>query len=590
MEPQVRAVYRIGDAEVDPVGGCIRRDGKELYLRPKSLGVLLLLIERRDEVVSKQHLMSAVWGDVAVAEDVLVGCIMEIRKTLGDHARHPRFLRTVPKVGYRLVREAQDTPAHPPGRRFLLPAAMGTAALGLAILLGAAASRLHSPVASAGGEVAWWRLDEAGGATIGDSSGNGNSGRLAGGVRWTAGILGSALRFDGVSGQVQGITPGRALPRGSAPRTLAAWIRTASSNGDRTAIFQYGTAAPLAGVSATLGLDELGRPVFQTSPWITDVAGVTRLDDDAWHHLAAVYEGPETGTGRLFVDGVEEGSARLPRRPETGDVSPWSMGAFLGNGTHFRGAIDDARVFNRALRGAEIQALYGCSLGQPGLALPVAGAHYLLPVFSGNIRIERSALIRNAGTGYAGVQFARSDGRCAVATLRGENVGQDLDMKMDILVPTDTAGNVSEAGPYFRSRAAAPGDGIVGGTSSGYWVQLHSNGVVRVKRLNPHAIVAFAAARPGFDPAVFHHLEISARGRELTVRLDGDLLSFDQAGQAVTTVEIPSVWEGPPAVGHNDGAAGMAFGSELLNSQIGGQQVKNLMVSVLRPGVAPNFP
>ena len=582
MEPQVRAVYRIGDAEVDPVGGCIRRDGKELYLRPKAQRVLLMLIEHRDEVVSKQDLMSAVWGDVAVAEDVLVGCIMEIRKTLGDHARRARFLRTVPKVGYRLVGSAQES-AHPPGRRFLLPAAMGTAALGLVILLGAATSRMGSPAPPSGGEVAWWRLDEAGGATIGDSSGNGNSGRLAGGVQWTAGKLGAALGFDGVSGQVVGTTPGRGLPRGSAPRTLAAWIRTASSNGDRTAIFQYGTALPRAGVSATLGLDELGRPEFQNSPWTPDVLGVSRLDDDAWHHLAAVYEGSETGTRRLFVDGVEEGSAKLRRRPDTGDASPWSMGAFLGNGTHFRGAIDDVRVFNRALRGAEIQALYGCSLGQPGLVLPVAGRHYLLPVFSGNIRIEPYSAIRNAGTGYAGVQFARSDGRCAVATLRGENVGQDLDMNMDILVPTDAAGNVSEAGPYFRSRAAAPGDGIVGGTSSGYWVQLHSNGVVRVKRLNPHAVVAFAAARAGFDPAAFHHLEISARGRELRVRLDGDLVSFDQAGQAVTAVGIPPVWEGPPAVGHNDGAAGIAFGSELLNSQIGGQQVKNLTV-LLRPG------
>jgi len=577
MEPQVRPIYRIGDAEVDPVGGCIRRDGKELYLRPKAIRVLLFLIEHRDAVVSKQDLMSAVWGDVAVADDVLVGCIGEIRKTLGDHAHRPRFLRTVSKVGYRLVHEAEDHPvlSRPSQRRLVPRAAMGIAALGLLILMGIAASRLRSPGAPAGGEVAWWRLDEAGGTTIGDSSGNGNSGRLSGGVRWTAGKMGSALRFDGVSGEVRGTTAGRGLPRGSAPRTLAAWIRTASSNGDRTAIFQYGPATPRPDASAILGLDELGRAVFQTSPWTRDTLGVSRLDDDAWHYVAVVYEGPESGASSMFVDGIEEGSAKLMRRLETGEAAPWSIGGLLGSSAHFRGAIDDVRVFNRALRGAEIQALYGCS--------SAAGAEYLLPVFAGSIRIEGASLIRNAGTGYAGVQFARSDGRCAMATLRGENVGQDLDMKMDILVPTDAAGNVSEAGPYFRSRAAAPGDGIVGGTSSGYWVQLQANGLVRIKRLNPHAVVAFAAARPGFDAAVFHHLEISARGRELRVWLDGDLLSFDQAGQAVTAVAIPPVWEGPPAVGHNDGAAGIAFGSELLSSRIGGQQVKNLTISVVRP-------
>jgi len=567
MEPQVRPVYRIGDAEVDPVGGCIRRDGKESYLRPKAQGVLLFLIEHRDEVVAKQDLISAVWGEVAVADDALVGCIVEIRKTLGDRAHSPRFLRTVPKIGYRLVRAEQDSA--PPRRRWAVPTAMGIAALGLVILLGAAVSRLRSPAARSDGEVAWWRLDEASGTSIGDSSGNGNSGRLAGGVQRTTGKLGSALRFDGVSGQVQGTTPGRGLPRGGAPRTLAAWIRTGSTNGDRTVIFQYGPASPRAGASTILGLNELARPVFHTSPWTTEISGASRLDDDAWHYLTAVYEGSGTGMGRLFVDGVEEGSARLPRLPETPGASPWSMGGFLGNYTHFRGAIDDVRVFNRALQLAEIQGLYGCS----------SGGRYLLPVFPGNIRIEPSSLIRNAGTGYAGVQLARSDGRCAVTTLRGENVGQNLNMQMDLLVPTDSAGDVSEAGPYFRSRAAAPGDGIIGGTSAGYWVQLHSNGMVRIKRLNPHAVVAFSSARPGFDPAVFHHLEISVRGRGLSVWLDSDRLSFDQAGETVTTIELPPLWDRPPAVGHNDGAAGIAFGSELLSSRIGGQQVKNLTIT-----------
>ena len=285
MEPQVRPVYRIGDTEVDPVGGCIRRDGKELYLRPKSLWVLMSLIEHRDEVVSKQDLISGVWGDVAVADDALVGCIMEIRKTLGEHARHPRFLRTLSKVGYRLVRE-ENSGSHPVGtspvpcqslrRRFLLPVAIGLAVAGLVFLLFAASSLRHSSAAPAGGEVAWWRLDEASGTTVGDSSGNGDSGRLGGGVQWTDGKLGSALRFDGVSGLVEGISSGRGLPRGSAPRTLTAWIRTASSNGDRTSIFKYGTTAPQHGVNAALGLDELGRPVFQTSPWIHDVFGVSR--------------------------------------------------------------------------------------------------------------------------------------------------------------------------------------------------------------------------------------------------------------------------------------------------------------------------
>lgn len=573
MEPQVRPVYRIGDAEVDPVGGCIRRDGKELYLRPKALAVLLHLIEHRDEVVSKRGLMAAIWGDVAVADDALVGCIVEIRKTLGDNARHASFLRTVPKIGYRLLREAAIPPTLRTGRRVWQQATIGIVAVLLALLLAGAATRIHWHGAPSRREVAWWRLDEASGNSARDSSGNGNSGRFAGEVQRTPGKMGAARRFDGVSGKVQGVAASRGLPHGNAPRTVAAWVRTASSNGDRTPVFQYGPTTLKPGGGTILGLDELARPMFQTSPWTVDLVGTSHLDDDRWHYLTAVYEGIGTGMGRLYVDGVEEGSTKLPRLLDSNEDLLWSIGAAAGNSTHFRGAIGDVRVFSRALHANEIQALYGCS----------SGARYLLPVFSGSVRVEPPSLIRNTGTGYAGVQFARSDGRCAVDTLRGEGVGQNLDMQMDLLVPTDAGGNVSEAGPYFRSRAAAPGDGIIGGTSAGYWVQLQSNGMVRIKRLNPHSVVAFAAARPDFDPAVFHHLEIQARGSELTVLLDRQRLTFDQAGQIVDTVAIPPAWEGPPATGHNDHTAGVAFGSELLNSRIGGQQLKNLTIDVLKP-------
>jgi hypothetical protein len=49
----------------------------------------------------------------------------------------------------------------------------------------------------------------------------------------------------------------------------------------------------------------------------------------------------------------------------------------------------------------------------------------------------------------------------------GATQAQDLYIRVDLLVPASAAG-VVQAGPYFRSRAASPGDGIIGGSSAGY--------------------------------------------------------------------------------------------------------------------------
>lgn len=149
-------------------------------------------------------------------------------------------------------------------------------------------------------------------------------------------------------------------------------------------------------------------------------------------------------------------------------------------------------------------------------------------------------------------------------------------MSMDLLVPTDSAGHVSSAGPYFRSRRAAGGDGIIGGTSAGYWVQLNSTGMVKVKCLNPWDTIAFTPALDDFDSTQFHRLEVEARGEGLRVWLDSKLLEFEHGRERGTLVPIPATWERRPAIGRNDGTAGILFGAETNREKIGGQQAKNL--------------
>ncbi len=222
-----------------------------------------------------------------------------------------------------------------------------------------------------------------------------------------------------------------------------------------------------------------------------------------------------------------------------------------------------------------------CSPAPADNAFGGGGRHGYLPLFilrgrPAGARLVSGAL-ENPGMNYAGVQFSGDEQPCFGG--EGENIGQDANIRVDLLVPGDNAGNITQAGPYFRTRSATPGSSILGGMSAGYWVQLHSTGQIKLKLLNPEATVAATRTPAAFDNTVMHRLEVSLRRDRLWVALDGVLQVFDQDDTRLISVPIPAVWDRLPAVGVNEGAAGIAFGAEDNPDQIGGQRADNLVVT-----------
>src|SRR5262249_12376841 len=72
-------------------------------LRPKTFAFLQYLAERPGELVTKRALLDAVWPGVAVTEDVLRLSARELRAALGDQVTAPRYVATVPRLGYRFI-------------------------------------------------------------------------------------------------------------------------------------------------------------------------------------------------------------------------------------------------------------------------------------------------------------------------------------------------------------------------------------------------------------------------------------------------------------------------------------------------------
>jgi len=112
-------VVSFGPFQFDRAERLLRRDGAEIALPPRAVGVLEHLLERTGRVVSKQALIDAVWPDAYVTETSLAEAVSLLRQALGDDPQNPRFIQTLHRRGYRFVApvtvERPAAPAAAPG-------------------------------------------------------------------------------------------------------------------------------------------------------------------------------------------------------------------------------------------------------------------------------------------------------------------------------------------------------------------------------------------------------------------------------------------------------------------------------------------
>lgn len=95
--------FCVGDRIVRPRRALIEHGSNSVHVKPKSMAVLLRLAAADGEVVTRNDLFDAVWPGSVVSDDVLTHSIVELRKAFADSARDPKFIETIPKVGFRLI-------------------------------------------------------------------------------------------------------------------------------------------------------------------------------------------------------------------------------------------------------------------------------------------------------------------------------------------------------------------------------------------------------------------------------------------------------------------------------------------------------
>jgi DNA-binding response OmpR family regulator len=101
--PQPTPVRRFGDLSVDPAAREVRRGSQPVELTRLEFDLLEALSERPRVVFSRRQLLERAWGADWVGDEHLVEVhIANLRRKLGDDPHHPRYIRTVRGVGYRM--------------------------------------------------------------------------------------------------------------------------------------------------------------------------------------------------------------------------------------------------------------------------------------------------------------------------------------------------------------------------------------------------------------------------------------------------------------------------------------------------------
>jgi DNA-binding winged helix-turn-helix (wHTH) protein len=112
--------YRFGAFEADASTGELRRQGIRIKLHAQPFQVLLMLLERPGEVLSREEISRALWSDDTFVDydHGVNSAVNRIREALGDAASSPRFVETLARRGYRFVApveaiaaEADQSPA-----------------------------------------------------------------------------------------------------------------------------------------------------------------------------------------------------------------------------------------------------------------------------------------------------------------------------------------------------------------------------------------------------------------------------------------------------------------------------------------------
>ena len=210
--------------------------------------------------------------------------------------------------------------------------------------------------------IAHWRLDEGSGTVAYDYSKNSNTGAVHG-ATWATGIVGDALRFDGVNDYVS-VPHSNTIDVGKGAFSVSMWFMSTGQ-----ALQPYLMGKNYGASSKFWGINIYGKPastlcthgaaaVIHDGTSTSEVGCMAGWTNNTWHHLAVVREGG-SGPIKLYLDGVlndtktdNSGTVNSNAKIVIGKIDN------SGDPRYFEGLIDDVQIFDRALTTGQVYSQY----------------------------------------------------------------------------------------------------------------------------------------------------------------------------------------------------------------------------------------
>ena len=211
----------------------------------------------------------------------------------------------------------------------------------------------------------WWKLDEASGSYVNDSSGNNRHAYLYGGGSWVVRAdANDMLQLNGTDAYF-GYFGGGGLSADSS-FSVAMWVKVPSSHSSEAVLIQQ-RASGYGGYIGQYRVKLLAAGNVEFSIYGNDenggnegnqfvIASPEAINDDIWHHVACVRDGTQ---GRIFVDGVERAAGSGPVRYLNPDFTVAVGCDVRYNNSFLNGAVDDVRIYSEALNGLQIARVAG---------------------------------------------------------------------------------------------------------------------------------------------------------------------------------------------------------------------------------------
>lgn len=281
--------FQLLNWRVNATAGEMRDGGRVVRVPPRLMQLLQLLAARPRDTLAREELIDALWPRGHVNEEALSRAVNELRALLGDDAREPRFIQTVPKRGYRLIAPVEPLSAGVPRSRWR------------PVLLLAA-------VLAAGGLAWWWAGSRDPASPVADALAAAQRLSATPGLEYHAEIspdgdwVAQVVARDGVATLQLLLTAQPESPRDlvhSAPR----WSPVFSPDGSTLAAIETGGQCRV--VLLPLSSDGAERTVLGDC-LLTNASPLLDFSPDGeW--LALVGEDPEDGTAVIFRQRLADG-------------------------------------------------------------------------------------------------------------------------------------------------------------------------------------------------------------------------------------------------------------------------------------------